>query len=171
MVSHGTEIISRLLTTHRVSTVCSEWRSYPNSTKGRAPKAPCYGSRSCTLYLADWKPYFAQGLAQFTAVAYQQRTSYPCSELSFSAIAEGSLPSISIDVEEDSASDFHFLEGDHENTTDANVSEPRCMIEMVICSFALHLVENPSDLFSLLWQLSLKARWLVVLTPHKKPEV
>lgn len=80
---------------------------------------------------------------------------------------------MSIDVEENSASDFHFLEeGDYKNTTDGvNVSEPRCMIEMVICSFALHLVENPSDLFSLLWQLSLKSRWLVVLTPHKKPEV
>jgi cell division inhibitor SulA len=45
------------------------------------------------------------------------------------------------------------------------------LIEMVICSFALHLVETPSNLFALLWQLSLRARWLVILAPHKKPEV
>jgi hypothetical protein len=44
-------------------------------------------------------------------------------------------------------------------------------IEMVICSFALHLVESPSELFSLLWELSLKSRWLVVSAPHKRPEV
>lgn len=30
---------------------------------------------------------------------------------------------------------------------DANV------VEMVICSFALHLIEKPSELFALLWEL------------------
>jgi hypothetical protein len=50
-------------------------------------------------------------------------------------------------------------------------TEHRHIIEMVICSFALHLLEDSSGLFSLLWELSLKARWLVVLAPHKKPEV
>ena len=67
------------------------------------------------------------------------------------------------------------------------------VIEMVICSFALHLVEKPSELFALLWELrcvsytsgvglalrvkvltaacSTKARWLVILAPHKRPEV
>ena len=79
---------------------------------------------------------------------------------------------MSIDVEKNSISNSHFLEDDYKNTTEGTiVSDPHCMIEMVICSFALHLVDNPSDLFSLLWQLSLKARWLVVLAPHKKPEV
>jgi hypothetical protein len=42
---------------------------------------------------------------------------------------------------------------------------------MVICSFALHLIDNPSELFALLWELSTKSRWLVILAPHKKPEV
>lgn len=44
-------------------------------------------------------------------------------------------------------------------------------IDIVICSFALHLIESPSELFSVLWELSTKSRWLVVLAPHKKPEV
>lgn len=44
-------------------------------------------------------------------------------------------------------------------------------IDIVICSFALHLIESPSELFSLLWELSTKVKWLVVLAPHKKPEI
>lgn len=45
------------------------------------------------------------------------------------------------------------------------------ILDMVICSFALHLVDSPSQLFALLWELSTKARWLIVISPHKKPEV
>lgn len=44
-------------------------------------------------------------------------------------------------------------------------------IDMVICSFALHLIETPSELFALLWELSTRCRWLVILAPHKRPEV
>ena len=43
-------------------------------------------------------------------------------------------------------------------------------VDMVICSFALHLI-TPSELFALLWQLSTKATWLIIIAPHKKPEV
>lgn len=42
---------------------------------------------------------------------------------------------------------------------------------MTICSFALHLIRNPSQLFSLLYQLSLKSRWLIVIAPGKQPEI
>ncbi|KAF9236521.1 hypothetical protein BU15DRAFT_89137 [Melanogaster broomeanus] len=41
----------------------------------------------------------------------------------------------------------------------------------LVCSFALHLIESSSELFALLWELSTKARWLIVLAPHKKPEI
>lgn len=44
-------------------------------------------------------------------------------------------------------------------------------IEMTVCSFALHLIESNSELFALLWELSTKTRWLIVIAPHKKPEV
>lgn len=54
---------------------------------------------------------------------------------------------------------------------ESEVSHAQLTIEMVVCSFALHLIENSSGLFSLLWELSLKTRWLVILAPHKKPEV
>ncbi|KAG5341124.1 hypothetical protein C0989_011347 [Termitomyces sp. Mn162] len=69
-------------------------------------------------------------------------------------IAEGALPPPSTD------------ELTHETSP-----EPYPVIDIIICSFALHLVENPSELFSLLWELSSKARWLVILAPHKKPEI
>ena len=44
-------------------------------------------------------------------------------------------------------------------------------MDMVICSFALHLINDISELFALLWELSTKFRWLVIIAPHKKPEV
>ena len=40
-----------------------------------------------------------------------------------------------------------------------------------VCSFAMHLIENPSELWSCLDQLSRKCQWLVILSPHKKPEI
>ena len=45
------------------------------------------------------------------------------------------------------------------------------MYDIIICSFALHLLTDPSELFALLYELSTKARWLVIIAPHKKPEI
>jgi len=82
--------------------------------------------------------------SQYTSEAYQTRTNLPCHVLSFNDIAEGRYP---------------WEDG----------SElPEEM--MIICSFALHLAET-SSLFSLLYSLSTRSRWLVILAPHKKPEV
>jgi len=44
-------------------------------------------------------------------------------------------------------------------------------IDMTICSFALHLLENLSRLWALLSELSWKVTWLIVPEPHTKPEV
>ncbi|KAG5648376.1 hypothetical protein DXG03_004949 [Asterophora parasitica] len=88
----------------------------------------------------------------FTSAAYFDRTSLPCSALSFRDIAEGFLPA----------------PGSTESTADATHYPT---IDLIICSFALHLVESPSELFSLLWELSSNARWLVIVAPHKKPEI
>jgi len=99
------------------------------------------------------------GIHQYTAIAYHDRTSLPCAPLSFKDISEGALSAL---VPES----FGAPDG-----SPGGSSPPPIIIEMVICSFALHLVENSSQLFSLLWELSLKSRWLVVVAPHKKPEV
>lgn len=40
---------------------------------------------------------------------------------------------------------------------------------MIFCSFALHLAGEPSELYSLLTELSLRGEWLVVLAGGKKP--
>ncbi|KAG6903289.1 hypothetical protein C0995_000184 [Termitomyces sp. Mi166 len=96
---------------------------------------------------------FAADPSQYTSVAYRDRIHLPCSTLSFKDIAEGALPPLSTDEPKFEIS-----------------SESYAIIDMIICSFALHLVESPSELFSLLWELSSKARWLVILAPHKKPE-
>jgi len=113
--------------------------------------------------LNDFPKPYVMAADPYTSDAYKDRTSFPCSDLSFATIAEGSLPSFSINIVDNTI--CNCIEEDY------GVSEPRLLIEMIICSFALHLVETPSNLFALLWQLSLKARWLVILAPHKKPEI
>ncbi|KAI5843915.1 hypothetical protein DFP73DRAFT_527167 [Morchella snyderi] len=42
--------------------------------------------------------------------------------------------------------------------------------DVVVCSFALHLCPS-SEVWGLLYTLSCECRWLVVLAPHKRPEV
>ncbi|EKM51536.1 uncharacterized protein PHACADRAFT_261735 [Phanerochaete carnosa HHB-10118-sp] len=92
----------------------------------------------------------------FTAEALHARTGmHNCSNLSFRDVAEGMLPASSL------SSVQAVIPGESSLTT----------LEMTICSFALHLVESQSELFSLLWELSTKCRWLIVVAPHKKPEI
>lgn len=96
---------------------------------------------------------------QYTQAAYAERTTLPCAPLSFREISEGLLPPIVSAVTSIGAS----------QANDAHSSIDR--IDMVVCSFALHLIESSSELFALLRELSTKAHWLVALAPHKKPEV
>jgi hypothetical protein len=84
-------------------------------------------------------------LSQFTVSAYETRTSGTCLPLSFEDITEGKLP-----LPEHTSSKKY---------------------DLVICSFALHLVGDHSEMFSLLYALSQRAKWMLVLAPHKKPEV
>lgn len=42
---------------------------------------------------------------------------------------------------------------------------------LTICSFALHLVPSVSELWSCLDELSRKSQWLLIISPHKKPEI
>ncbi|KPV75376.1 uncharacterized protein RHOBADRAFT_53359 [Rhodotorula graminis WP1] len=95
----------------------------------------------------------------FTAPAYRSRTGLPCSELSFANVAAGQLPP---PPPSSGSSEPTSAEGD-----DAPV-EP---YDLVIISFALHLVESSSELWALLDELSKRARWLCVTGPHKKPDV
>jgi len=83
--------------------------------------------------------------------------------MSFCDIAEGHLPLVASALQPcltSSCKDMLY-----------EAVSPTSPLEMTVCSFALHLIETPSEIFSLLWELSTKSRWLVVLAPHKKPEV
>lgn len=79
----------------------------------------------------------------FTGPAYRERTGLPCLPLSFADIA---------------------------NDIDALPDPPR-IYDLVICSFALHLLTDISQLWSFLSALAQRARYLVVLAPHKKPSI
>ncbi|KAM0787798.1 hypothetical protein ACM66B_003852 [Microbotryomycetes sp. NB124-2] len=99
----------------------------------------------------------------YTAPAYQQRTGLECLPLSFADVAAGKLPTPQGIPFEDSAEDAnHSGEG---STRGDNV------FDLVVVSFALHLIESSSELWALLTMLASRARWLVVVAPHKKPDV
>lgn len=92
----------------------------------------------------------------YTSPAYKERTSRFCHSLSFTDLAQGLLPPISAETSSRSGDPYN---------------NPEPIWDIIICSFALHLVTNPSELFALLYELSGKARWLIVVAPHKKPEI
>lgn len=86
---------------------------------------------------------------QFTAEAYKTRTSLDCSTWSFQDIADGSLA----DFLKKTGRNTVAKSSSSQNTADVDVESTLSPIEMVVCSFALHLVESPSELFTLLWEL------------------
>jgi len=70
----------------------------------------------------------------------------PCHGLSFADLANGDIPPGAATTE-------------------------RPIWDIAFCSFALHLVPSSGELFNLLYELSSKVEWLIVIAPHKKPEV
>ncbi|KAI0335824.1 hypothetical protein GY45DRAFT_1342389 [Cubamyces sp. BRFM 1775] len=111
----------------------------------------------------------------YTSQAFHTRTGLYCHPLSFRDIAEGKLPEIASKPVGAPKSNNSSVTPSPESSMRGHGHSPPAneaqVIEMVICSFALHLVEKPSELFALLWELSTKARWLVILAPHKRPEI
>jgi len=120
------------------------------------------GSGEASLVYAQWCS--KHGLSPeicasdpYTAPAYNERTSHTCYGLSFRDIADGRLPSLSRRIQTNGTNDI----------PESEVTS----VEWTVCSFALHLIEDNSELFSLLWMLSTRSKWLIVLAPHKKPEI
>ncbi|ORY77741.1 hypothetical protein BCR37DRAFT_405576 [Protomyces lactucae-debilis] len=48
---------------------------------------------------------------------------------------------------------------------------PESGFDLCIISFALHLVATSSELWTCLDALSRKCRWLLIISPHKKPDI
>ena len=122
---------------------------------------------------------------QYTGPAYRERVGLTCAEISFRDVASGALPSEMSELCPGNVRDHGAARTQstmvsahaqdrgepvvHDKTEGEVTSRPT--LDMVICSFALHLVETPSQLFSLLSELSQKTRWLIIVAPHKKPDV
>lgn len=89
---------------------------------------------------------------QYTSPAYFARTSRVCHPLSFADLAAGRLPPSRA-----------------RDAMEVDDSGPEW--DMIVCSFALHLLTEASELAALLDELSRRATWLVVVAPHREPEV
>ncbi|BGP07837.1 hypothetical protein JCM10049v2_003680 [Rhodotorula toruloides] len=109
----------------------------------RSPATPALSEPELSIVASD----------PFTSPAYRARIGLPCLEISFSDVAAGKLPA--------PGSTKPPEEGDDEVE----------LYDIVVISFALHLVESPSELWALLAELGKRARWLVITAPHKKPEI
>ncbi|GAA6012935.1 hypothetical protein JCM10207_008385 [Rhodosporidiobolus poonsookiae] len=133
------------------------------------PSASCSSSPSSapplprpTLHIVAADPY--------TQPAYEQRTGRPCLPLSFSDVAAGGLPPPSAAVSRGGSTEGAG-EGGEKAGEDEGEGEQDELYDLVVVSFALHLVESPSELWALLAELAKRARWLVVTAPHKKPDI
>lgn len=92
----------------------------------------------------------------YTSLAYQARTCLPCHSISFADVAAGLLPpppalSTNQPSEEEGSEEEEY--------------------DITIISFALHLLQTNSELWSLLSLLAKRSKYLVILAPHKKPTV
>ena len=129
-------------------------RSFPSRAVARPP--PRNGAATSSATPAPTLSITAAD--PFTSPAYRARTGLPCLKLSFADVAAGLLPPPgSSDSPAEEGADF----------VDQQI-EP---YDLVIISFALHLVESSSELWALLRELSRRAKWLCVTAPHKKPDV
>ncbi|KAK4703780.1 hypothetical protein P7C70_g2435, partial [Phenoliferia sp. Uapishka_3] len=102
----------------------------------------------------------------FTSPGYIARTGLPCLELSFADVAAGKLPS--------PPQPPALLKSESQAESESgspDVPPQEVLYDIVVISFALHLVESTSELWALLTELSKRAKWLVVTAPHKKPEI
>ncbi|GAA5878814.1 hypothetical protein JCM16303_007194 [Sporobolomyces ruberrimus] len=107
----------------------------------------------------------------FTSPAYRQRTGLPCLELSFNQVAAGELPPppssstspFKPETQEPKETEQKEAGGEGEGEQE--------LYDIVIISFALHLVETSSELWALLTELAKRAKWLCVIAPHKKPDI
>ncbi|GAA6022825.1 hypothetical protein JCM8202_003725 [Rhodotorula sphaerocarpa] len=136
-------------------------RPFPSRAVARPPLRTRPGSAAAPISAPDLQITAAD---PFTSPAYRARTGLPCLELSFADVAAGRLPAPGTTVIAPPAAD------PQPDDPDPDDSEPE-PYDLVIISFALHLVESSSELWALLTELSKRAKWLVVTAPHKKPDV
>jgi hypothetical protein len=102
-------------------------------------------------------------------------------ELSFNQVAQGELPLPNLKgVKTTAAPEQGDGQGEEEEDSGLNQEtkveeeqeeENKELYDLVIVSFALHLVETSSELWALLTELKKISKWLCVIAPHKKPDV
>ncbi|KAH7336926.1 hypothetical protein B0J17DRAFT_665458 [Rhizoctonia solani] len=139
--------------------------SRPAISRPQAPSFPRISPTEPPLRIVATDPY--------TSDAYHTRTGLPCIAMSFHDVAVEGLPDSSkvLVVHESGDESKAGEETDQAETEQVSHPEDRELYDLVICSFALHLLTTPGTLYELLSALSYGARWLVVLEPHKKPEI
>ncbi|EFJ46368.1 hypothetical protein VOLCADRAFT_93240 [Volvox carteri f. nagariensis] len=169
----------------------------PGQHKGQQPHQGVQGrgqrrSQSTAATVPVLLPYDLHITAcdPYTGAAYEQRTGRAALRWSFEDIADGCLAdwepadiqtAAAVVMPPPSSSSETAHSGGHSDSVDLVVPPPPILLsppqrlspggphfDLVVCSFALHLCD-PSRLYGTCTALSLAARWLAVLAPHKRP--
>ncbi|CAB11505.1 hypothetical protein POMI540_1333 [Schizosaccharomyces pombe] len=142
--SHGLHVIDLACGSGEVSETVIEWEHLGRELGIHGGAFKVRKEISIRSIPPELPPFELIATDPFTLEAYTNRIGKPCLTLNFQDIADEKLPP-------SSAEDGIY--------------------DLVICSFALHLLTEPSKLFSTCYALSVQCRWLLVLGPHKKPEL
>ena len=139
------------------------------SAHSAAPNASAHDSQPaahgcnrvpCNIEIAACDPYTQQ--------AYQQRTKRFCAPVSFEDVAAGVLLDDPLSLQP-AATDSQ-ADGDQHSSQPCEPDSQGKLFDIVVCSFAAHLVQA-SMLKCVMVQLSLAAHTLIILSPHKQPQI
>lgn len=153
-----------------VSAAAAPAEAVPPNTQFGAPRIGFEDQRRrvvCNGQLSDEDALLIAACDPYTSEAYEARTGLPCETFSFRDVALGQFP-----VHPQSSLPSNAIAANKQLDSEEEALQQEPMrYDMVICSFALHLLESPSEIWALLTALGPQAKWLVILAPHKKPEV
>lgn len=105
------------------------------------------------------------GCDPYTYAAYEARVGVPCSRVGFEDIEAGALDKrVRDQLVKEMECNFGSTGNSNDNT---NPSSP---YDVIVCSFALHLLAT-DRLFSVCLQMAIASRFMIIISPHKRPHI
>ncbi|WBW72236.1 methyltransferase [Schizosaccharomyces osmophilus] len=138
----GFHIVDLACGSGEITQVVREWESLGKKTLSEGVASRTRRKLSVRQIPSNFPPIEIVAADPYTGEAYKQNVGVSCLNLNFQDIADGKLPP-------SKAEDGIY--------------------DLVICSFALHLLTDPSKLFATCYALAAQCRWLLIVGPHKQP--
>lgn len=108
------------------------------------------------------------GCDPYTYAAYEARVGVPCSRVGFEDIEAGALDQRVREQQQPHPLDARATEATGSANDKATATDPP--YDVIVCSFALHLLAT-DRLFSVCLQMAIASRFLIIISPHKRPHI